>query len=151
MAHAQTKPATPKEEAEKVMNAGIPFARKMLVDHGEFSSFAFAMSFDGKVNAVAASGDDEHPTPQQLITHLLAALQAGATRHEFKATAMFMDSRVQPPGGSGKIDAIQVGLEHKSGYCADVFFPYSKDTKGNLILGEPFTSKRVGTVFGTCK
>ena len=143
--------ATPKDEAEQVMNAGIPFAQKMLAAHGEFYPFGFAMTADGKVAAVTADLPDEHPPSQQVIDKLVAAFRSGAANGHYKATALFFHVRVQQPGTSEKTDAVQVGLEHVSGYCVDVFFPYSRTGKGEVSYGKAFTSKRAGLVFGTCK
>jgi hypothetical protein len=142
---------TPKEESEAVMNAGIPFAQKMLAEHAEFYPFGFAMTAKNKVVAVAPPAPSEHPAPQQLIDALAAAFRAGASSREYKATAVFVDVRVQPPDKAEKTDAVQVGLEHVSGYCVDVFFPYSRDASGRVTFGAVFASKRAGAVFGTCK
>jgi len=141
----------PKEEAEQVMDAGIPFAQKMLAAHGEFYPFGFAMTADGKVAAVAAGSSDEHPPSQQVIDDLMSAFRSGAAKGYYKVTAVFFDVRVQQPGTSEKTDAVQVGLEHVSGYCVDVFFPYSRTVKGEVNYGTAFASKRAGVVFGTCK
>ncbi len=142
---------TPKDEAEVVMNAGIPFAQKMLTEHAEFYPFGFAMTAMNKVVAVATSATTEHPASQQVIDDLTAAFRAGASSGEYKATAVFIDVRALPPGKTEKTDAVQVGLEHVSGYCVDVFFPYSRDAKGKVTFGALFASKRAGVVFGTCK
>ena len=142
---------TPKEEAEAVMNAGIPFAQKMLAEHAEFYPFGFAMTAKNKVVPVAPSAPAEHPASQQLIDDLAAAFRAGASSREYKSTALFVDVRVQPPGKTEKTDAVQVGLEHVSGYCVDVFFPYSRDARGKVTFGDVFASQRAGVVFGTCK
>ena len=141
---------TPKEESEAVMNVGIPFAQKMLAEHAEFYPFGFAMTAKNKVVAVAPSAPTEHPASQRLIDDLAAAFRAGASSREYKATAVFVDVRVQPPDKTEKTDAVQVGLEHVSGYCVDVFFPYSRDASGKVTFGAVFASKRSGVVFGTC-
>jgi hypothetical protein len=41
--------ATPKDDVEKLMNALLPFAEKMLREHGEFYPYGGAMSADGKI------------------------------------------------------------------------------------------------------
>jgi hypothetical protein len=79
----------PKDEAEQVMNAGIPFAQKMLAAHGEFYPFGFAMTADGKVAAVAAASADEHPASQQVIDNLMSAFRSGAAAGHYKVTAVF--------------------------------------------------------------
>jgi len=142
---------TPKAEAEEVMNAGIPFAQKMLEAHGEFYPFALARATSGKVVAVAAPAAEEHPTSQQVIDQLVASLKTGVARGEYRATAIFADARVLPPGKRESTDAVRVSLEHIAGYCVDVFFPYSRGSDGKVTFGEIFASNRSGAVFSNCK
>jgi hypothetical protein len=76
---------TPKEEVERLMNEGIPFAQKMLTEHGEFYPFGVVMTTTGEIRMVSATTDDEHPTSQELIDKLLAGFQKAAAAHEYKA------------------------------------------------------------------
>jgi hypothetical protein len=151
MAYTAEARVDPKAEAEAVMNAGIPVARKLLAEHGEFYPYAMAMAKDGKVVAVAATTAGDHPASQDVIEGLVASLRAGASKGEYKASAVFFDVRVQQPSKKEKTDAVQVSLEHIAGYCVDVFFPYIRHADGSLSFGDIFASKRTGVVFTTCK
>ncbi|HRK72376.1 MAG TPA: hypothetical protein PLA85_12365 [Micropepsaceae bacterium] len=56
------------------------------------------------------------------------------------------DVTVNLPSDNRKSDAIALKLNHKSGYAAEVFFPYAiKDAK--LELSPPFARKGVQDIF----
>jgi len=138
---------TPKEQVEQLMNEGIPFVKQMLSEHGEFYPFGVALMADGKIRHVGAKGDSEHPRSQDLLDILFVALRDGAKDGKYKAIAVFIDVRVPRPTDGRKVDAVQVGLEHRDHYCADVFFPYTI-AGSSVAFGEVFASKRVGVVYG---
>ena len=142
---------SPKDQTEELLNAGIPFAEKMIGKNGEFYPFAFAMTAAGKVVAVAAPAPSDHPKSTEVIGDLTTALRAGVSGGKYKATAIFSDVRVQPPSKPDKTDAVQASLEHASGYCVDVFVPYSRGADGKPVFGDLFAQKRTGTVVDTCK
>ena len=58
---------SPKEEAESLMNEGIPFATQMLQEHGEFFPYGYAMRRDGEILSIAAHDGTEQPPSQELI------------------------------------------------------------------------------------
>jgi hypothetical protein len=143
-------PPTPKEQLEVLMNEGIPFAEKMLREHGEFFPFGLVQKADGSVQQIDASDGREHPPSKDVVELLDRAFRRGAESGDYAATAIFVVVRVAPPGSATKIDAVQVGLEHRSGYCVDVFFPYQRSADGTFEWGELFASKREGSAFA-CK
>jgi hypothetical protein len=138
----------PKEDVEQLMNEGFEFAAKVLREHGEFYPFGIVRKADGNIQHVGAADGTEHPPSAALIEILRSTYRQEAQAGRYSATAMFYDVRITPPGKSAKSDAIQVELEHSGGYCADVFFPYTRDSAGNVSFGEIFASKRDLTVFG---
>ena len=141
---------SPKEEVESLMDEGFALAETLLKEHGEFYPFGFAMNLDGEIISIGAKGETDHPPSQELIDLLEAAFRQGAEANEYKAIAIFFDVLVAPPGGK-KTDAIQVGLEHQSGYCANVFRPYRRTLLGKIKFGELFANRREGSVFGACQ
>ncbi|HEX5066204.1 MAG TPA: hypothetical protein VFY49_08830 [Myxococcota bacterium] len=143
-------PPTPKQQLELLMNEGIPFAEKMLREHGEFFPFGIVQKADGSVQQIGASDGREHPPSKDVVELLDRAFRRGAESGDYAATALFIDVRTTPPGSAAKIDAVQVGLEHVSGYCVDVFFPYHRSNDGAFEWGELFASKREGSAF-SCK
>ena len=138
---------TPKQEVEELMNEGIAFVKKMLREHGGCHPFGVVRKSDGQVQHVGASNGLDYPAAKDLIAILRKSYRQEAEVSHYEATGLFYDVRIAPPGTEHKTDAVQVELEHRSGYCANVFFPYSRDAKGHLVFGEIFATKRDGTVF----
>ncbi len=139
---------TPKEDVEQLMNEGMDFATKMLRQHGEFYPFGVVRKADGTVQHVGASDGREHPPSTALIKLLRDSYRQEAVAGRYAATAMFYDVRVTPTGIAAKTDAIQVELEHRGGYYANVFFPYKRGANGEVLFGEVFANQRDPTVFG---
>jgi hypothetical protein len=67
-----------KEEATTLMNAAVPFAEKMLKEHGEFFPYASAIASDGAITMVAAKLDTEQPAAAVVVKKLEEALRTGA-------------------------------------------------------------------------
>src|SRR5262245_37755411 len=106
------------------MNQGLDFAHQMLAKHGEFLPFGVAMTVDGEVVLIGASTGEEPPPSRELLEVLLSGFKREATAGTYRAVAAFVDVLVRPPGETEKRDAIQVCLEHRDGFFADVFAPY---------------------------
>jgi len=114
------------------MNALIPFAHQQLSKHREFYPFGGTMSVDGKITQSASSTGEQRPASQPLIDLLEKGFQDGAKRRLYKATAIIVDVRTIPPGKTEKQDAIEVRLDHVSGYSVKVLFSYAFSPKGDL-------------------
>ncbi len=138
------------EEAEFLMNQGLPFAEKMLADHGEFFPFGSVLYADGSATTVSPQDDREQPPTTELLESLLDGIRSSAAAGTYKATAVFVNVRIEHPADGQPVDAIHIGLEHQDGYCADVFFPYRR-IEGRLELAEPFATQREGLVFDACR
>src|SRR4051812_35670522 len=67
MAHAD-----PKSECEDLLNAALPFAERMLREHGSFYPYGMALENSGKVASVGATDGQEKPKPTELIQLLVA-------------------------------------------------------------------------------
>lgn len=143
-------PLAPKEQVEELMNEGMSFAERMLRDRGEFFPFGLVRKSDGSIQYVNAANGREAPPSKDLIHLVDQGFRSGAESGEYAATAIFIDVLTTPPGTSSKTDAVQVGLEHRSGYCVDVFIPYQRSPDGTVHFGEIFASQRESSVFD-CK
>jgi hypothetical protein len=115
---------TPKQEAEVLMNLGLPFARKMLEEHGEFYPFGAAMRPDRTTEHVGVKDGREMPPSRDVLDTMMAAFRDAALIGKYRAVAAFVDVKVNSPGAVEKTDAVQICLEHVDGYFADVFAPY---------------------------
>ena len=138
--------STPKAECEQLLDALLPFAEKMLREHGEFYPYGGTMDPSGNINHSAAHDGTSHPQSAALIDLLRAGFNEGASRGEYKATALVYDVRVVPPGSKSKTDAIAVELDHRDDYSALVYFPYTLES-GEVNFGSPFAEKGTGRVF----
>lgn len=140
--------ANPKEEAEALVNDILPLARRMLAEHGEFHPYGGFMRTSGEIVHVGAvDPHTEHPKAASLIDRLKRDFRRRALAKEIRAAAVVFDVRVSPPGKSDKVDAIQVSVEHDGSYCAEVFFPYSRSSDGELSFGEVFAQAGTRTLF----
>jgi len=138
---------TTKAEVEELMNDLLPLAKKMLQEHGEFYPYGGYTELNGKITHVGAQikGTDR-PQSAPLIQLLRDSFKKGAKDGNYKATAIIFDVRIKTPGSIEKSDAIQVCLDHKSGYSAEVLFPYRIDG-GTVTYGKTFAQQGSGDIF----
>jgi hypothetical protein len=114
-----------KQESEKLMNAVLPLAEKMLREYGEFYPYGGYMKPDGSIVDVGANDSDtNHPKSKDLIYVLRSSFREMVSMNQCKAVAIVFDVAVNVPNSSRKSDAIQVCVDHIDGYSAEVFFPY---------------------------
>ena len=142
----QKEKKMPKDELEELMNSAIPFAQKMLKEHGEFFPYGEAIDSHGKIVAVGAHDGREQPPSTELIRLLTDGLRAGAKSGEYKATAIVYDVRIIPPGSNEKSDAIAINLDHRDGLSIITFLPYKISGK-DVIYGEMFAQKGEAKIF----
>jgi len=142
-------PARVKRQAERVMNAGLPFAEKMLAEHSEFAPFGAVMLPQGLIQTVGANDRREQAPTEEIYEQLQAGLREGVVQQAHIAVATFAMVELRDPGSGEMLTAVHVALEHRDGYCVDVFYPTV--LRGEiLVLGESFAGKRDGTYFDSC-
>jgi hypothetical protein len=138
---------TSKEDCERLMNAVLPTAETMLRQHGEFYPFGGYLDSEGGVTHVGGiDKDTDHPRSRDLIFVLRDAFQNLAQAARCRATALVFDVRVTLPGSINEADTIQVCLDHRDGYSAEVFLPYQL-VAGEIVYGETFAQKGKSEVF----
>ena len=137
------------EDARILVENSIAVARSTLAKEGRFDPFAFFVAADGRVQRVTPKHDVAQPAPDQAIALLQAAFRQRAEAGECRAFAVVADVVIALPGG-GQSDALQIGVEHRSGYCQNFFHPYERAPDGTLRFGEPISSRRKGVVFPAC-
>jgi hypothetical protein len=136
----------PKDEATDLMNMLVPFAEKMLREHGEFYPYGGTMMSDGSMTMTGAYNGNEHPNSKDVIDMMVAAFKEEAHAGKYKATGIVYDVRTVPPGATEKTDAIAVRLDHRSGYSVVVMIPY-RLAGGEVIKGAVFAVKGDGAIF----
>ena len=115
---------TSKADCEKLMTAMLPFAEKMLRQHGEFFPFGGALDKRGEVVTVGGTDGREQPPSADVIRLLKEGFVQGAKSGKYRATALIYDVRVMLPSNGQKSDAIAVALNHRDHYSVVVMFPY---------------------------
>jgi hypothetical protein len=124
--------ASPQTQADLdgLLNVVMPFAERMLAEHGAFYPFGAAVEVDGEMRMLG--GDPalgEHPDPAAVITSMYDAVR-GST--QLRAVVLAADVRV------GEADAVRVDLEHVEGAALAALFPYVRDPETTEVtFGEP--------------
>jgi hypothetical protein len=137
---------TPKSQCEDLLNAVLPFAEKMLAEHGEFYPFGASLKSDGTIAQTAAYDGREHPPSQPLIDMLHDGFSAEAKAGAIIASATVYDVRVVTPGTTEKTDAVKIELDHRDNYSVVVYFPY-KIEAGKVRFAQTFAEKGGFRVF----
>jgi hypothetical protein len=136
-----------KQESEKLMNAVLPLAEKMLRQHGEFYPYGGYMKPDGTVVDVGADDPDtDRPKSRDLIYVLRSSFREMASTNQCKAVAIVFDVVVNLPDSDRKSDAIQVCVDHADGYSAEVFFPY-QIVNNEIVYEKAFAQKGKCEIF----
>ncbi|HWA38977.1 MAG TPA: hypothetical protein VG873_14055 [Burkholderiales bacterium] len=147
VAHAQAVQRAPKQDAELLLDAVIPFAEQLLQRHGEFFPFGASMALDGRIAMVAAHEGSGRPPSQALIDALTQRFRTEAIAGRLAATAIAYDARVTPPGESSKVDAVIVRIDHQGDYSVEVVFPYKLGPDRKPAFGKVFAGKGANAIF----
>jgi hypothetical protein len=139
---------SPKQEVEELMDDVLPLAKKMLEEYGEFYPYGGYMDQNHRITHVGAQFEGtDMPKSEALINLLRERFREEVKKRNYKATAVVFAVRIPPPGGNEKTDAIQICLDHHSGYSAEVFFPYQIRGNKEVIYGQVFAQKGDGLIF----
>jgi len=128
--------AEPRAEAERLVEEGLAVAERMLRERGELVPFGYVRAPDGSTRPVVASDLDDGQESSAVVELLTLGLRKGAEAGDYTAAAIFVDVRITPPGSSTETDAVLVEIEHRSGYCADIVFPYQRAGDDKIRFGE---------------
>lgn len=135
----------PKRQSEVLLNELILFAKKMLNAHGEFYPFGAFLESSGGVVHVGVQAGLAGLSSQQRIDSLLNAFESPEIRT--KALAIGIASNVTLPGNGGdQVDAIKCFLEHRDGYCAEVFVGYEL-VSGGVKMTDTSAQQGIPAVF----
>jgi hypothetical protein len=138
------------EDARILVENAVAVGRARLAKEGAFHPFGFLMSADGRVQRLSPKDDAALPSPADVLVQLEQVFRERALAGDCRAIAVVADVVIALPGG-GQSDALQVGIEHQAGYCADFFHPYERGSDGTIRFLEPISSERKGVVFPACR
>jgi hypothetical protein len=128
-----------KDECEELMSAVLPRAERQLAERGAFAPFGAVMAASGEITQVEGSP----------VSAVQSALRERAAGNELRAAALVYDLRVLPPGSAEEADAVAIQLDHASGYCVVVTFPYRYTSSGGLVVDEPFANELDNATFSS--
>lgn len=127
---------TPKEEVERILEDMLQFARRMLVEHGEFHPFGVCLASTGDMVHTGVQVDGGGAADRMRLLELaLKEREDGAIAYGLASSVWL------PQSDDVGFDAVKVSLEHRDGYCADVFCPYDLSRSDPLIFAEIFAQR----------
>jgi hypothetical protein len=127
-----------KQECEKLLNAVLPFAEKMLSQRREIRPFGVAMTRNGQIFSTHRYPSEHRPPARNAAAIIEKGLQQGASSGRYEAVALVHDMLVVPPGSNDQQHAIAIRLDHRGGYSVIVFYPYDLGAN-SLAIGKPFS------------
>ena len=136
-----------KQDCETLLNAVLPFAKRMLKEFGEFYPYGGYMKPSGEVTDVGVEEDNEFPKSSDLLYVLRDSFSKLAEAGDCIATAIVLNVSVQLPSTLQQSNAIQVNLEHVDTYAAEVFFPYQINGDGHVTYGVSFAQRGEHHIF----
>jgi hypothetical protein len=136
--------ADQKSLTEKLMNQLLEVAEKLLIEHGEFHPFAGYLLDDGSVTQVGLNMHGEFDVSgKERARQVEKALRSVA--NSLAPAAVGIVTNVSVPSADGATyDAIEIDLEHRGGYCAEVFFGYEIHGEANRALNFTATTAQAG-------
>ena len=136
--------ADKKTQAEKLMNELLDVAERLLREHGEFHPFGGYLLDDGSVTQVGlkmptkadASGKERALQVEEALRSIGSSLAP---------TAIGIVSNVSVcSAGTEAYDAIEIDIEHRGGYSAEVFFGYQFQGGSEVNLKFTTTTAQAG-------
>jgi hypothetical protein len=127
--------AEPSDEIQKLLNFLLPYAERMLNEHGEFYPYAAALASDGELSAIGADVDDDSQEVSEVLLALHVGLRERAAEGEIRASGIAADVTLTDPDSGETTDAVQVELDHAEADAVDIFVPYETEPEG-IKFGE---------------
>lgn len=124
-----------KVEVETLLNGLMPLVQKNLSTEGILYPFAAIMTVGGKREIIFAEDPSDITAKGGQIPFLTEALHHRIGEGSVQLVVIAVDVTANLPGEPDGSDAIQFRFEHRSGYTAEVFVPYSAGPEG-LIFGK---------------
>lgn len=131
--------ARARADVERLLCGSLPFAERMLIDHGQFYPFGAALTRRAIIVPVAAQEHDELTAENGLIEAVRADHRRWAAH--CVATATIYEVTMDPDAPGRSADAIAVELDHAGGMSLVVFLGYRVVAGGVRYAG---TSVRPG-------
>jgi len=143
-AQAQRRPAVADSVTRATIDSFVITVRDMaawaLVTPAAHVPVGALQDVKGNVESVVGAQTSKTPlTPDSLLVPFRQALGAGARERESQTIGLAYFRSVVPPGGSLPVSVLVVEVEHRSGYRANVIFPF-EHTDEQPTFQTPYTT-----------
>ncbi|MGJ8697572.1 MAG: hypothetical protein ACSHYF_14740 [Verrucomicrobiaceae bacterium] len=140
---------TAKQDAQKLVDEFMPFAKQMLGKHQEFLPYGGRMAIGGEIVHVGATTGEEISESHPLIHILREAHREQAQAGVIRASCTVYDIRTVPPNRTEKQDAIAFEVDHRDDYSRVVIFPYAISDSGEIVTEAPFAVGGEAAIFSS--
>jgi len=123
-------------------------AERMLKECGEFFPYGGFMAPDGTITHVSPTTGEERPRGEDLVNIMTRDFRERSAGGHLRVAAMVSNVTVRHPGRREKVDAVEVRIDHVSGYRVHVFFPYQLGLGTGTLLDKPFATEGTAFAFG---
>ena len=123
-------------EFDALLNALLPFAQKMLEEHGAFLPFAASLAGDDSIEMVAGAAGGEAPGSRELIDRLSEGLRERARDGCLRAAGLCYHAQFTPEGEVLPMNAICASLDRAAGEPLNVLVPYDTSHPGAPRYGD---------------
>ena len=110
-------------EAQMLMNFLMDEAQGRLRTRGGFQPFGASIAEDGTPSFLAAEEPAEIPA-RAIAERLTAQMRGMSETGAMRAAGLAADVRFGKQDTGELTDAVRLHIEHRDGYCADIFVPY---------------------------
>lgn len=137
----------PKAEVELLLNELYPFAEKMLRTYGEFNPFGGYIDATARMVHASLEDIDAEESGIDKLNRLVDGLRRIIVEKEARACGFVVNVTLPSDNGVDKEDAIRVFLEHKDGYCADVFYCYLLSEANDVSITKNYAQQGTPVFF----
>jgi hypothetical protein len=131
-----------RSQCEELATEALPIAAKQLQVGGEFRPFAMARNKAGENVGVSAANAAENPQAMDVIAALQKALRDGGQRGDYEASVIVTTMTLANGG-----EALQLDLEHRSGYGKTMLIAYKRTAEGQVTVDDQGTVAHRNVVF----
>lgn len=134
-------------ELDLLMSELFPFAEKMLRTYGEFNPFGGYIDATGRIVHAGLDDIQTEESGSDKLSRLVAGLSRIQAEKGARACGFVVNVALPNHNGLEKQDAIRFFLEHKDGYCADVFFCYRLSEENDFSVTKNFAQQGASVFF----
>lgn len=131
----------PKAEVELLLNQLYPFAEKMLKLYGEFSPFGGYIDTTGHLVHAGIDDIEADESGAEMLSRLVDGLTRIVVENGARACGFAVNVTLPYDNGVDVEDAVRIFLEHKDGYCVDVFYCYKLSGANELCISKNYTQQ----------